>query len=256
MTSMNTPLIFVISLARAKDRRAAMIERLNGLGAPYEIVDAVDGEAAAPALYESRLRRDIFRRKYGRNMTLGEIGCYLSHYNLWRRVANENIPCALILEDDSEWDDDLLSVAVAVENLQWRWGVVLLSGKRHKIRGRELATVGDRNRRLVLCDRRMGSAIGYMVSQWGAGLLAEYCRKITAPVDYAYGEWWRSKIPFYVVAPGPVRHIDMGTTIMVRGARAASPLERFSASLWRKYDRQHCIWRYLQTSARKERGEL
>lgn len=251
---MNTPPIFVISLARAKNRRAMMIKRLNDLGAQYEMVDAVDGEAADPALYQSRLRRDIIRRKYGRDMTLGEIGCYLSHYNLWQRVANENIPCALILEDDSEWDDDLLSVTVAVEHLQWRWGVVLLSGKRHKIRGRELATLGDRNRRLVLCERRIGSAVGYMVSQWGAELLVKYCREITAPVDFAYGEWWRSKIPFYVVAPAPVRQFDVGTTIMTKDAKAASPLERFSASLWRKYDRQHCIWSYLFTSARKERG--
>ena len=37
------PPIFVISLARAVERRADMIRRLDALNIRYEIVDAVDG---------------------------------------------------------------------------------------------------------------------------------------------------------------------------------------------------------------------
>ncbi len=254
--SVSFPPIYVISLARAKERREAMRARLNKLGTPYEFIDAVDGATADAALYESRLRRDKFRRKFGREMMPGEIGCYLSHYNLWRRIADEKIPCSLVLEDDAAWDNDLIPVCEAIAMLEWRWTVVLLSAEQGKWSGLLLATVGDRRRRLTLFPRRVVTAAGYMISQRGAAMLLEWCREISAPVDVAYAEWWRSKIPYYGVMPPVVRQVGADSQ-MRREAdiKWASLPDRIIASLWRKYDRLHCRVCYWQTSARKERGE-
>ena len=249
------PPIFVISLARAQERRDSICARLNKLGAKYEVVNAVDGFALDPAEYEHRLRRDKFRRKFGRDITKGEIGCYLSHYNIWQRMADEKIPSALILEDDSDWDDDLESVVADIDNLDWRWAVVLLSGKKRRRQGRVLTATGD-NRRLMLLRRRIVTTAGYMVSQWGARLLLEYCREINAPIDFAYSEWWRSNIPFYAVVPPPVKQLEVDSIIGNRALKKLPMHYRIVASFWRKYDRLHCKWRYLFTSARKERGEL
>lgn len=33
-------------------------------------------------------------------MTRGQIGCYMSHVNIWKHVIEQNIPAALIIEDD------------------------------------------------------------------------------------------------------------------------------------------------------------
>ena len=248
--------IFVISLARAEGRRAAMRARLDKLGADYEIVDAIDGATLTAADYGDRLRQDKFRRKFGVDMVPGQIGCYLSHYNLWQRMVDERIPSALILEDDSDWDDDLEAVAEDIDNLDWAWAVVLLSGRKDAAGGRVLQLVGD-NRRLMLSDRREKTTAGYMVSQWGAALLLEYCREITAPIDISFAEWWRSQIPFYVVSPPPVWQIESESTIQYKKHKKRAPMhDRIIASLWRKYDRLHCKWSYLQTSAQKERGEL
>ena len=41
------------------------------------------------------------------NMTA--LGCYLSHYRLWERMAREGVECALVLEDDIEWSGDFFS---------------------------------------------------------------------------------------------------------------------------------------------------
>ena len=249
------PPVYVISLARAQERRDSIRARLDKLGAKYEVVDAVDGFALDPAEYEHRLRQDKYRRKFGVDMVPGQIGCYLSHYNLWRRIVDEKIPSALILEDDSDWDDDLETVAEEIDNLDWRWAVVLLSGRKDNAQGRVLATVGD-NRRLLLSDRREKTTAGYMVSQWGAALLLEYCREITAPIDISFAEWWRSQIPFYVVSPPPVWQIESESTIQYKKHKKRAPMhDRIIASLWRKYDRLHCKWSYLQTSTSKERGE-
>ena len=249
--------VFVISLARAEGRRAAMRARLDKLGADYEIVDAVDGAQLTPADYgDNILRRDKFRRKFGVEMTDGEIGCYLSHYRLWQRMVAEKIPSAIVLEDDTDWDDDLPAVAEDIDNLDWSWGVVLLSGRKRKMRGLVLAPLADGSRRLMLCNRRVVTTAGYVISQMGAWALLQYCREINAPVDFAYGEWWRSEIPFYCVSDPPVRQVEEHSFIDAGRMRTKAPWrDRIIASCWRKYDRWHCRIRYWLTSASEERGD-
>ena len=248
--------IFVISLARAEGRRAAMRARLDKLGADYEIVDAVDGATLTADDYgDNILRRDKFRRKFGREILDGEIGCYLSHYCLWQRMVAEKIPSALVLEDDADWDEDLLAVADDIDNLDWAWGVVLFSAKQRKVPGRILEkTVGD-NRKLLLCGRRVATAAGYVISQMGAWALLQHCREISAPIDIAYGEWWSSEIPFYAVMPPLVRQMESESLIQTSRHKKAPLSDRVAASLWRKKDRWHCRVRYWLTSASEERGD-
>ena len=248
--------IFVISLARATTRRENIRARLDKLGADYEIVDAVDGATLTDADYgDNILRRDKFRRKFGREILDGEIGCYLSHYQLWQRMVTEKIPSALVLEDDANWDEDLLAIADDIDNLDWSWGVVLLSGRRRKpIHGHVLAPVGD-NRKLLLCSKRRVTAAGYVISQTGAWALLQYCREITAPIDITYGEWWQSEIPFYVVSPLPVRQVEPVSLINTEKHKKAPLPDRVAASLWRKKQRWHCYMRYLLTSPSEERGD-
>src|SRR5690606_26039033 len=61
--------------------------------------DAVRGDEAGGlthAAYDSGYRRFW----YGRDLTPGEVGCYLSHLELWRMVAEGEEPAILIMEDD------------------------------------------------------------------------------------------------------------------------------------------------------------
>lgn len=39
-----------------------------------------------------------------RPMTLGEVGCFLSHYNIWKRIVDEELNQVLVLEDDIRFD--------------------------------------------------------------------------------------------------------------------------------------------------------
>ena len=248
--------VFVVSLARATTRRENMRARLDKAGLRYEIVDAIDGAQLDITPYIYRFHQRKFNRKFGRDMTPREVACYLSHYQLWERIAAAKNHCALVLEDDADWDEDLATICEEIDNLPWPWGVVLLSARQSKVSGRVLEPhIGD-NRRLILPDRRIATAAGYLISQWAARALLEHCREISAPLDIAYGEWWRSEVPFYVVSPSPVRQVEPESIINIKENTNRAPLsERFIASLWRKYDRMHCRWRYLQTSAQKERGE-
>ena len=56
-------------------------------------------------LKKSRVLKDVidYKRcfKSGRMLRSGEIGCFLSHLEVWKHMIENNISYAIVLEDDS-----------------------------------------------------------------------------------------------------------------------------------------------------------
>lgn len=90
---------FVVNLDRRIDRwktfekRAAQHGLIN-----YTRWSAVDGAALAltPEIKQLFEGNDF-------NWRRGVIGCALSHYHLWKKIIEEDLSCALVLEDDAEF---------------------------------------------------------------------------------------------------------------------------------------------------------
>lgn len=101
LTVRQTP-IFVISLARSQDRRTRIAARLQELSLEFEFFDAVDGKDLSD-YHHSLVDYSFadFRKTYGRPLSNGEVGCALSHALLYKKIVDENIPHAVILEDDA-----------------------------------------------------------------------------------------------------------------------------------------------------------
>lgn len=95
--------VFVISLARAPDRRAAIRARLDALGVPFVLFEAVDGHAMSE---EEATRLAPRRHRLTRRMPLSrtEVAITASHLGVLRRVAEEQLPFACVLEDDAKPD--------------------------------------------------------------------------------------------------------------------------------------------------------
>ncbi|MFQ1015442.1 glycosyltransferase family 25 protein [Avibacterium paragallinarum] len=92
--------MFVISLKHSS-RREFISTRLSDLGLQFEFFDAVYGKNLAQ---EELDKIDFeFSLKYGfkKPMTLGEIGCAMSHIKLYEYIAKNKIESAIILEDDA-----------------------------------------------------------------------------------------------------------------------------------------------------------
>ena len=96
---------FVVNLATATERRRAMQALLSRHGVTPTWFDAVDGRVmsddAIARCFDAR-RADI---AYG-PMSRGEIGTSLSHLEIYRRMVEQGIDCAVILEDDVLLADD------------------------------------------------------------------------------------------------------------------------------------------------------
>ncbi|MCC7225674.1 MAG: glycosyltransferase family 25 protein [Burkholderiaceae bacterium] len=100
---------FVVNLASAHERRAAMEALLSRHGIEPTWFDAVDGRI----LSDDSLARvfDAARAQvaYG-PMSRGEIGTSLSHLEIFRKMDEQGIPCAVILEDDVLLAEDFRSL--------------------------------------------------------------------------------------------------------------------------------------------------
>src|SRR5437762_2800391 len=86
--------VFVISLARAQERRVSVSAHLRALGVAFDVVDAVDGQLILP-----EQRRAL--QAEGIDYSAGVIGCYLSHMAVYRLILASQIRVALVLEDDA-----------------------------------------------------------------------------------------------------------------------------------------------------------
>ena len=61
------------------------------------------------SLRTKRNIKESARREHSDINTAGAIGCYLSHTDLWRKVADGSEPFAVIFEDDTKLPDDFLA---------------------------------------------------------------------------------------------------------------------------------------------------
>ncbi|MCH8466617.1 MAG: glycosyltransferase family 25 protein [Roseinatronobacter sp.] len=93
--------VFVISLTDAGERRARISEQLSALSIPFEFVDAIDGRSGLPAEYERMIDRAGTLVQERRGMSDAEYACALSHMSVYKRILDQNLPGAIVLEDDA-----------------------------------------------------------------------------------------------------------------------------------------------------------
>ncbi|MGI9297692.1 MAG: glycosyltransferase family 25 protein [Gammaproteobacteria bacterium] len=218
-----TPPIFVISLVREAGRRAEMIRRLDADNLRYEIVDGVDGAVLNREEYAGRLgqyhrregscfRLNHSKRRFAGRLSPGEIGCYLSHYNLWRRIADEKIPAAVILEDDAAPEADFAAVVREIAASGWRWDLIYLHRDHSDKIYRVLQTVGG-GRRLAQLKITPNAAGAYMISAAGAEKLLRHCWFMHHGLDVVWKDFWNWDGRVYAVCPNPVRQLTPPSAI-------------------------------------------
>ena len=102
--------IFVINLEKDVARRESITRQLETLGLRYQIVAGVYG--AAMSAEERAQHYDDRKAKWrmARSLVPAEIGCALSHLNVYRKIVERDMGCALILEDDVVLPADLGSL--------------------------------------------------------------------------------------------------------------------------------------------------
>uniref|UniRef100_A0A5S6QMF6 Glycosyltransferase 25 family member n=1 Tax=Trichuris muris TaxID=70415 RepID=A0A5S6QMF6_TRIMR len=95
--------LFLINLKRRTDRKARMEACFEALDLDVDLVEAVDGaslsddELRSLGIQQISEYRDPYHK---RPMTTGEVGCFLSHYGIWKRMIDDRLQRVIVFEDD------------------------------------------------------------------------------------------------------------------------------------------------------------
>jgi glycosyl transferase family 25 len=194
--------IYVISLARATERRARCRAAMEQLGLGFEFFDAVEGARLTgdeiARVYDGTRNQRVYKHP----LTAPEMGCTLSHVALWRRIAAGEAGGAFILEDDFEAVPELAELMRAISaGIQENCMTKLFA--RRPSRGVEIGALGS-GYKLVMPRHVPGQTVGYAVDRVAAGKLAARALPMARPIDMEIKHWWQFDVPVLVVEPSPL----------------------------------------------------
>ena len=102
---------YIINLEKYPEKRERIKNRLNNLKINYIIYDAIDGQNITNGYMEEnnyKINSKWIDPFHNRRITLGEIGCALSHYNIMKLCLESEHEISLILEDDADFSEDFI----------------------------------------------------------------------------------------------------------------------------------------------------
>ncbi len=198
---------FVINLKRSSERRKYIENHLKSKNIQYELIEAVDGKKFTQKQIEAVTNEEgintIQRYNQGYNpsndkkktiaLTRGTLGCALSHIQIFKRIVNQSLPYALILEDDAliedGFDNDFL------DSLPQSWDVLLLGYRINNNLPPEPAPCSFWRRykkdNFVIAKPAIKLLLygthGYIVSQQGANRLLKLTHPLKRAIDWYTG---------------------------------------------------------------------
>jgi glycosyl transferase, family 25 len=206
--------IFIVNLPAAVERRASAAAQLARLGLEPTFVDAVNGRS--PELDLDRLLdREGRLRRAPKPLSPGEIGCYLSHWKILQTLVEQDIPQALVLEDDFVATDELPPVlaALAAGGLP-PYDIVKLAISEPQTKTFEPIVPLTPSSSLVRHHNVLNSTLAYVVTREGAQRFLRYGLPIRYPVDVAMNRSWRHGLNILGVRPWPILpNLDFESTI-------------------------------------------
>lgn len=99
--------VYMINLKRRPERRIKMEATLKELGLDFVHLEAVDGKTLTDDVLIQKgitLLPEYTDPYHKRPMTMGEIGCFLSHYTIWQKMVELGQEEVLVLEDDIRFE--------------------------------------------------------------------------------------------------------------------------------------------------------
>lgn len=197
---------YILHLTRASARRENAQALLQACGLPGGLWPAVDGANMSSTDLSEVIGAQLFDPEYPFALKTGEIGCFLSHRQIWAEMQNRTEDAALIIEDDAALDSDVFPLAVdlARSNIE-KLGYIQLQTR---IPGGPAALI-DTNGPCQLTVPQLGGlrTTAQMVSKKAAAHLLRMSEIIDRPVDTFVQSHWHTVLRPARVYPSGITDI-------------------------------------------------
>ncbi len=204
--------VWLINLASANDRRAAMTERLTRLGLPYTLFPAIDGRAEADRL-AARVDERAYARNMGQPLLPGKMGVYASHVAVWEAFLASPHDTALILEDDVVFHEDFRAALDLGLQARATWDILRFTHIRAKLpipQGR----IGPYR---LMCYLGPFTGNGcYLIRREVAARLLPAIWPQTRALDHELNRFFRHDLALCGLEPWPA-HVDDGGHSTITG---------------------------------------
>jgi glycosyl transferase family 25 len=200
---------FVINLAKRKDRIEHVYNNYTSKLLDIEIFNAFDGKNLDnnPKEY-IELKNEFIHNIKNNNtknihypffsfnpFTLGELGCFMSHLILWKKIITENIDKLIILEDDCIINEtfDVVLKDVLENELPTDFNIIFLGGRPEKFYRCDKDVQISKNISIKYDNNPYGT-YSYIISRKGAELLYNYAMNVfkgKLGVDYFIDDFFK-----------------------------------------------------------------
>ncbi|MBD8665880.1 glycosyltransferase family 25 protein [Rhizobium sp. CFBP 8752] len=193
-------------------RRERCRQQLVDAKARHIFIDAIDGFALSSseitaAGYDASDDLQSFKRK----LSLGEIGCYLSHKAVWSRIACEGRP-AVVLEDDFEIQPDFVAEIDKILKYDVDNVLVKLNAPAAK-RCKSLEFFDVSRSSGLKRHAKVGSrTTGYLIGAAAAEKMLTIRKTFSRPIDIDMKFLWEHGVPILEAEPPLVRERFAGAT--------------------------------------------
>lgn len=181
---------FVVNLTHDVEKKAHMSNLATSLGVTFEYIAAVNGKSLTRKQIEAVYDRTLSVESIGRGLSLGELGCALSHLHIYQKMITENIDVAVILEDDVDISADIHNIMSSVDSFPENWELMLL-GYYSAPETERMSLSSFRGRHPILSTYRAVRLVeetfgthGYMINLQGAKKLVLDLNRIIKPIDH------------------------------------------------------------------------
>jgi len=192
--------VFVISLKNST-RRKHVSAILSDIGIRFSFFDAINGNED----HNFQSKHSYLARSYLTSNPLlpGEIGCYASHYSMWKKCVDINEPI-VVLEDDIDLTEHTLTVFNELKSLHEKYDYIRLEYAR-----KGHIDIAEQNNIKVVrwLNGRVGTR-GYSINPTAAFKLLEGSHSWMVPVDNYIGQSFRHGVISYGVQPYMIHHSE------------------------------------------------
>ena len=197
----------LINVDSATDRLQEAKTQLDKQDLHWERLEAVTPKSKEFVLPEAE-------SKWYRELTNGEVACYLSHRKAWRKAIDAEVDYLIVLEDDLVIDGPLKKITDEIIEADMSWDMVKLFETRKS--RRELRSL-ESGVKIVDTPTMPIATTGYIVKVSSLSRLLESTMQFSRPIDVELKSYWELNLRIYSIYPPPIKiSEDNDSTIGVR----------------------------------------
>ena len=188
-------MIKVISLPCDIERRNSFSLNAKNAGVIWSYYDAHDS-ITDDLSYNAKLA--LIRK--GRHLTDSELGCYASHFSVWKMFLNSDHGRLLVMEDDVVFDWDFIKSAFDDPSVASLSGIIRLFSRAPP----KCRIIGETPLRYILeFNSYISGTQAYIIDRPAAKRLLDFCINVDRPIDDQLDRSWAHNISNYGIFPYP-----------------------------------------------------